>query len=184
MTSRWDRIAVAGSTGAGKSTLARELSERLGSRHTELDSLFFAPGWEPRPKEAFRRDVAAVAAGDRWVIDGNYRPVRDLVWRRATAVVWLDYSLARCFWQALKRTTHRCFTGETICGENQETFRQSFLSSDSVLLWVLRTHAGRRKETKADLALPHYAHLHSEHLLNPKPTEKLLTDLNLTSKEA
>ena len=27
-----------------------------------------------------------------WVSDGNYGQVRDIVWRRATALVWLDYA--------------------------------------------------------------------------------------------
>jgi hypothetical protein len=30
-------------------------------------------------------------AGNASVLDGNYGIVRDLVWRRATHLIWLDY---------------------------------------------------------------------------------------------
>ncbi|MFD4604441.1 adenylate kinase [Streptomyces sp. NPDC058464] len=41
-----ERILVVGVTGAGKSTLARALSGRLGLRYHEMDALYFdGPGW-------------------------------------------------------------------------------------------------------------------------------------------
>jgi hypothetical protein len=39
--------------------------------------------------DVFRGRVASVVATERWVIDGNYSKVRDLVWGRAEDVVWL-----------------------------------------------------------------------------------------------
>ena len=54
------RIAVAGVSGAGKTTLCNKLAEILGARRVELDSLFHGPDWVPR--EAFLDDVKSLIA--------------------------------------------------------------------------------------------------------------------------
>lgn len=80
-----------GNAGSGKSTLAARLAERLDARHVELDALFHLPDWEPRPPDEFRLLVdERVPVDGRWVVDGNYSAVRDIVWGRADTVVWLD----------------------------------------------------------------------------------------------
>lgn len=173
----WDRIAVVGSTGAGKSTLSRELAERLDSRHIELDALHFEPGWRARPLEDFRADVAEALSRDRWIADGNWSPVRDLIWGRATAVIWLDYPLSTCLLRTLRRSIHRAWTGELVCGGNRETFLKSFASSDSILLWVLQTHSGRRRETERDLTDPRWSQLKAVRLRKPEETEAWLRSL-------
>jgi len=46
------RIAVTGTSGSGKSTVARILGARLGLPVVELDALFWGPAWtEPRSEE-------------------------------------------------------------------------------------------------------------------------------------
>lgn len=147
------RILVLGTSGSGKSTLAQALGQRLGCPVTELDSLFWLPGWETRLLSDFRARVAEVARGETWIIDGNYSMVRDLSWPRATLVIWLDYTLLRVFLQALGRTLRRVFTGQVLFAGNREDFRRAFLSRDSILVWVLKTHARRRRELTRLLSL-------------------------------
>jgi adenylate kinase family enzyme len=80
------RVVVTGSTGSGKSTLAGELARRLGAPRVELDALHWDPGWQAAPRDVLRARVdAAVPADARWIVDGNYRMVRDIVWTRADA---------------------------------------------------------------------------------------------------
>jgi adenylate kinase family enzyme len=81
------RVSVVGTSGAGKSTLARSLAARLDASFLELDSVNHQADWVPLPTSEFRRRVASVVAGERWVLDGNYSKVRDLVWARADTVV-------------------------------------------------------------------------------------------------
>ena len=88
------RIVVVGTSGAGKITLARTIAARLALPHIELDAINWQAGWRDLtrhdPAEFVRRVTEAIQA-DRWVVDGNYGPVRDIVWTRATHLVWLDY---------------------------------------------------------------------------------------------
>lgn len=74
------RINICGPAGSGKSTLAARLATILSLPHLELDGLFHGPGWVPRPE--FVPDVEAFlrASTQGWVIDGNYRKARPLIW--------------------------------------------------------------------------------------------------------
>ena len=49
------RIAIVGTPGAGKSTLARELGRRAGLPVIHLDRHYFLPSWKPRPEEEWER---------------------------------------------------------------------------------------------------------------------------------
>src|SRR5436305_15084117 len=72
------RIAVLGMTATGKSTLARHLARRLGVPHVELDGIIHGPNWVDLSDEEFHARTAEALCGDGWVVDGNYRAVRDL----------------------------------------------------------------------------------------------------------
>jgi hypothetical protein len=148
VTSRIDfeRAVVVGSSCSGKTTLARNLANLLDSPHIELDSIFWEANWKPRPMPDFRRLVAQAISSDRWVLDGNYSAVRDLVWPRATAVVSLNYPFLLVFPRALSRTLCRVVTREELFSGNRESFRQAFFSSDSILLWVITSFRRHRGE--------------------------------------
>ena len=139
------RVLVIGTTCAGKTTYARQLSRALDIPHTELDGLYWLPDWAPRPEAEFRKLLAEVVAEDAWVVDGNYGSYRDLIWPRATAVIWLNYSFARIAWRGLHRTVRRAVTKEELFSGNRESIAQSFLSRQSILVWLVRTHGKNRR---------------------------------------
>jgi hypothetical protein len=56
----------------GKSTLARQLAERLQLPLYHLDRLFWRPGWQPTPRTEWVQIQQEIIAQDRWLIDGNY----------------------------------------------------------------------------------------------------------------
>lgn len=97
------RILVIGSPGAGKSTLARRLAERLDLPLIHLDREYFGPGWTMPPREEWRERVKALAAWPEWVMDGNYGSTFDLRVPRANAIVWLDVPRWRCLLGVLWR---------------------------------------------------------------------------------
>ncbi len=91
------RVSIAGIPGAGNTTLARALADRLGVPHIELDALNHGPGWtEATPVELRDRVEAALSATTTgWVADGNYhRKLGDLIVSRVDTFVWIDLPLA------------------------------------------------------------------------------------------
>lgn len=142
------RINVVGVSGSGKSWLSKRLAESLGSKRIELDQLYWGPNWaEPQPSE-FREKVQSAIQCDRWVLDGNYHSkTHDIKWQNATMVVWVDNSLPRTLWQALTRAIKRIRSNEELWPQtgNRETFRKTFLSTDSILLWTIRMFYGIRR---------------------------------------
>lgn len=97
------KIAVIGSGGAGKSTLARRLGEILGMEVIHLDALHWKPGWVATPKQEWREIVEELAARDTWIIDGNYGATLDVRLAAADTVVFLDFSRSVCLWRAIRR---------------------------------------------------------------------------------
>ena len=137
------RISVIGTSGAGKTTAAARAARRLRIPHIELDALYHGPGWTPTPDEEFRRQVAALAAEDRWVIDGNYALARELVWQRATTVVWVDPPLPVIMAQVVWRSLSRGLSGKELWNGNRERFR-AWLDPGHPIRWALATHGQRQ----------------------------------------
>ena len=140
------RVVVFGTTGSGKSWLAERLAARHGLRLIELDALFWGPDWQPAPLELFRHRVERETRDGDWIVVGNYGQVRDLVWRQADTLVWLDLPFALVMGRLLRRTLRRVLSREELWGTgNRETFRNAFLSRDSILLWAINTHRRNRE---------------------------------------
>jgi adenylate kinase family enzyme len=140
------RVVVIGTSCVGKTTFARTLSRVLRFPHIELDTLYWQPNWIPRPLDEFRELVAKELSQDYWVADGNYSVERDLIWSRATTVIWLNYAFAVVFWRAVTRTLRRVLTQEELFSGNRESLRIAFFSRESILWWVLTTFHRRRKQ--------------------------------------
>lgn len=142
------RISVVGTSGAGKSTLAKRAARRLGVPHVELDALRHGPGWVETPDPEFRRLVTAQVEATSWIIDGNYGVVRDLVWQRATTIVWVDPALAVVMAQVLWRSVSRAITREELWNGNRERASE-WLKPDHPIRWAWRTHPDRRLKFEA-----------------------------------
>jgi adenylate kinase family enzyme len=133
---------VIGNSGSGKTTIAAELAKRLGVPHTELDSIFHQPNWQPLPRDEFRARVAAVAETDAWVVDGNYSAVADLLDARADTVVWIDLPRRTVMRQIVWRTVRRAGRREELWNGNRERWRNLFSRNpeESVIAWAWTRH--------------------------------------------
>ena len=100
---------ILGRGGAGKSTLAVQLSEITGLPVVELDRLFWSEDLSPLSLPAWIQVQERLSAAHWWIMDGDLGP-RDAPaprLRSADTVVVLDLSLRRCAWRAARRSRER-----------------------------------------------------------------------------
>lgn len=171
------RVVVVGITGSGKSTLAAQLAQLQILSHVELDALFWDANWTHASDEVFRARIIAALPDDGWVADGNYWVARDLIWRQADTLIWLDYPLRVNLWRLTVRTLRRVYTGEDLWNGNRERFRTQFLSRESLFLWAWISHRHRRRQYTDLLAQPEHAHLRVVHHFSPRSTDRWLDAL-------
>ena len=170
------RLAVIGTSGAGKTTFARQAAARLGCPHVELDALHWMPGWQERPVEELQTLAASATAGPCWVVDGNYSSVREIVWSRATTIVWLDFSRATILRRIIWRTLKRVLTREQLWNGNRENLRALF-SKESMILWSFNTFAKNRRIYTALQGSNRYPGLHWHILRSPRAAQAFLAGL-------
>ena len=170
------RISVIGTTGSGKTTVARRAVEALGVPHIELDALHWGPDWEEAPLEVFMERVSDAIQGDGWVVDGNYSKVRDMVWGRVDTVLWLDYPFHRTFLRLLWRTLRRLTLREKLWNDNKESLTM-MLSRDSILLWAITSHPRYRREYAQLMSDLEYAHVQFLRHRSTRETEEWLRSL-------
>jgi adenylate kinase family enzyme len=169
------RINVVGTSGNGKTSVARALAERLGLPYVELDALHHGPGWTEASDEDFLRAVEAATGGEGWVVDGNYqRKLGDYVVERADTVVWLDQSLGIVLWRLLRRTLRRILRREELWNGNRESWRGAFWGRDSLFAWTIRAYFRNKRQVPAQLA--RFPELRVVRLRTPREVARFLSE--------
>lgn len=155
---RAHRIAlVSTASGCGKTTLGRALAAKIEAPFVELDAMVHGPGWVETPDEVLRARVGPIVAGERWVVDGNYRKkLGDLVLARAELIVWLDMPIEVWLPRLVRRTAMRWLRREVLWNGNRESLKDAVWGRDSLFGYALRTYRARRVEWAEVLgAYPH-----------------------------
>ncbi|RFB05859.1 DNA topology modulation protein FlaR [Parvularcula marina] len=98
------RIMIIGGAGAGKSTLARQIGERLSLPVIHLDAVFWQPGWVEPDRDTFNENVRRIIEDESWVIEGNYSATWPERAARADLIVFLDVSTGRRIYRAIHRS--------------------------------------------------------------------------------
>jgi adenylate kinase family enzyme len=133
------RILVAGTSGAGKTTVAGRVATLLDIPHIEIDALFHGPGWTPR--DTFESDVRSFSGGPCWVTEWQYSRVRPLLAQQADLVIWLDLPRALVMWQVIRRTVRRRFSRQALWNGNFEPPLWTILRDpDHIVRWAWSTH--------------------------------------------
>ena len=176
------RIVVIGTSCSGKTSFARKIAEILKLPHIELDAIHWKPGWEATPEDEFRILVKNAIQKDEWIVDGNYSVVRDIVWSRATILIWLNLSFNTIFLRALKRTIKRIVLKEELFSSNRETLKSTLLNKDSIPLWVIKTYWKRRRKYPEIFREDRFSHLKIIELKDQRDVEEFISKLKETVK--
>lgn len=148
------RVAViASASGSGKTTIGRELAERMGVPFVELDALVHGPNWTETPDDVLVAQLEPVLASAGWVIDGTYRrKLGDRVLAAADVVLWLDLPIRVWLTRLMRRTGRRIIGREEIWNGNRESLRGAVWGRDSLFGYALRSHFARRREWPTELS--------------------------------
>lgn len=98
-----ERILIVGNSGAGKSTMARALSEKTGLPVVHLDRLFWRENWQHIAREEFDALLRQELEKHQWIIDGNYDRTVSMRLAYCDTVIYLDYPRWQCLLGVVKR---------------------------------------------------------------------------------
>jgi len=149
--SAFNRIAVIGCPGSGKSFLSRQIAEKTGHPLIHLDYEFWQPGWVRTPVEEFVAKQKLWMQQERWLIDGHFGNSIELRYAAADLVIFLDLPRGLCTWRVLKRRG----TPRSDLKPGLEEAEAKFTKDTAEFLWFVWTH---RKTT-----LPKVLALHEKH---------------------
>lgn len=140
------RVIVGGTSGSGKSTVARRLSALLGLSYCEVDSLRHGPGWTVR--EGYLDELREFTAQPTWVTE--WQGLREHLAAAADTLVWLDYPVWLVMYRVVKRTVRRALTREVLWAGNVEPPLWTFFTSDeNIIKWAWRTRHKVRDDARA-----------------------------------
>jgi adenylate kinase family enzyme len=175
------RIAVIGTSGAGKTTMARAIGERFSLTHIELDAINWQAGWrdlDQHDQGEFVRRVTAAIQEEAWVVDGGYSSVRDILYRRATHLVWLDYERPVIMARVIRRSVLRAaLRTELWAGTGNRERWRNWLRPSHPIRWAWTTWRRRREETEERLGKAEYAHLVVMRLRHPGDARQVMARL-------
>lgn len=144
------RTVVLGTSGAGKTTVAKILAKRQGVTLVELDELASGPGWSTIPDDEFRARVLNALSEADWIVDGNYeRALGSLVLERADTAIWLDLPLRVSLTRMVRRTHALVADRSELWHGDRERWRWRHLTW---FVWEVRSHLRRRLKMRHRLA--------------------------------
>lgn len=176
-------IAVVGSSGSGKTTVARRLSHALNLSHIELDALYHLPDWQHPTPEEFTAEIQnslAASAETGWVVCGGYDtlagPLRDV---HGTTIIWLDLPRRTVLKRLLTRTMKRSITRQELWNRNRESiFGLINPNPDkNVALHAMLSFARRRALYESKIQTGEWARKHVLRLHSPAEVERFVTSI-------
>lgn len=168
------RIAILGTTGSGKTTLAKVLGGLLEIPVISLDNLKKDGDGNTIDTESFLHRLESIVSDNSWIIDGGYKVTHSTILKNAQAAIWLDYPLGII----LSRRAKRNFEQRPLFYSTYPSvFARRFINLSHVMKNTVWKHYQLRK------TYPHlfrdFPHLHLFHFTHPNQMQKWLKNLHL-----
>ncbi len=96
----YSRFLIIGLPSIGKTYFADRLARKYAIPHIEGDKYFWLEGGKHLSLEEFRQRIDELTGKGRWIYEGHYRKVYDILKERTDTLIWIDLSL----FTALKRS--------------------------------------------------------------------------------
>ena len=97
------KVIIIGCPGAGKTTFAEKLRDKIGLSLFHLDAIWHKPDRTHISREEFDRRLEEMLALDFWIIDGNYSRTLETRIRACDTVFFFDLPTEVCLAGAISR---------------------------------------------------------------------------------
>lgn len=181
------RVIIVGQSCSGKSTLGARLAGLIGCDFTDLDALFWKPGWQPSPDDEFQGKLRDLAAGDAWVSAGQYhRHTSITLWPRAGTIIWLDLPLPLLVQRIIRRSWRRSRSKELLWGTNHEKFLPQFRvwEDESLIGYALRHRREIHDRYLGAMADSRWAHIRFVRLRSTAEVETFVASLEAAALQS
>ena len=142
------KILIIGSCGAGKSTLAKKISDKLNLPLIGLDQNYWLPNWQRPLREDFRTKVKELVKNDKWIMEGNYQNTFDIRFPACDTIIFVDINRLICFYRIWKRLVLNNRTDKLDNCKEKMDFK--------LMKWVLWDYP-RRGKRKIDKFIKEYS---------------------------
>jgi adenylate kinase family enzyme len=167
---RMKRVAIFGTAGGGKSTLARRLAELTQLPLYVVDMMQFSAGGVKVPQHEFLQAHADLLRRDEWIIDGFGGTT--LVWARCAAadtLIYVDLPLLTHYRWVTKRLIKGLFADTPGWPDNSPLWSSSMQSYR--VLWPCHRHlTPKYRQLVTEAAASKRVH----HLRSPAQTQSFL----------
>ncbi len=97
------RIIICGISGAGKTTLARNLSRKHGHKALHLDQYFWLDNWTKRPGDEFFNLLDQETDEEKWILEGALLKVVRRYVSKSDLIIWMRPNRMVAIYRILKR---------------------------------------------------------------------------------
>ena len=98
------RILLIGNAGAGKTTFAKQLAQKLHLPLVHLDNLYWCSNWDHLSRDEFDVILQSELEKPQWIIDGNFNRTIPHRLQYCDTVYYFDFPTITCLAGITKRT--------------------------------------------------------------------------------